>query len=106
MSSLSIGSLLNSTTSISTTTSQKLEDTLKNSDSSSASDDELLEVCKSFESYFVEQVINEMKKTVSTDEGDYMEYFGDILTQEYASVITEQSDLGLAQQLYESMKRQ
>ncbi|BBF44811.1 flagellar protein FlgJ [Lachnospiraceae bacterium KM106-2] len=107
MSDFSISSLLNSTTSISNTSAQKLQDSLNNSESDTT-DEKLLEVCKSFESYFVEQVIKEARKTVSSedDEGEYMQYFGDILNQQYASAITDQSDLGLAQQLYESMKRQ
>ena len=38
-------------------------------------------------------------------EGDYMKMFGDNLTQSYAEMITETADLGIAQMLYESMKR-
>jgi flagellar protein FlgJ len=34
-----------------------------------------------------------------------MEQFGDILYQEYAKSATENQELGLAQILYESMKR-
>jgi flagellar protein FlgJ len=41
----------------------KLENT-----SSSESDDELLEACKEFESYFIEQVYNEMLETITIDE--------------------------------------
>lgn len=73
----------------------------------SSSDEELMEVCKTFESYFVEQVLKEMQKTVhsSDEDSDYYQYFGDILWQGYAEQITESGQLGLAQQLYESMKR-
>lgn len=87
---------------------EALEDRLGNTDLSSATDDELMDVCKSFESYFVEQVLKEAKKTVLSDdedEGEYLEYFGDILVQEYADTLSENGNLGIAQMLYESMKR-
>lgn len=76
--------------------------------SSDASDEELLEACKTFESYLVEQVISSMEKTIpkdEEDEGDYESYFKDMLYKEYAQKITDNGELGLAQQLYESMKR-
>lgn len=85
-----------------------LENTLSNSDLSTATDDELMDVCKSFESYFVEQVLKEAKKTVLSDdeeEGDYMQYFGDILVQEYSDMLSDNGNLGIAQMLYDSMKR-
>lgn len=108
--SISIGgtSLYNLTANTLDTSSStnKLESSLSG-DLSNASDDQLMDVCKSFESYFVEQVIKEMKKTVSSeDEGDYVEMFGDTMMSEYASLVTEQADLGIAQTLYESMKRE
>ena len=86
---------------------QKLEQTLANTDAATAEDKELLEACKSFETYFVEQVFKEMKKTVhsSDDEGEYMQYFGDMLIENYAESTTESGSLGIAQLLYESMKR-
>ena len=99
-------SYLNSASDISSKT-DKLQDTLANSDLSNADDEELMEVCKSFESYFVEQVFKEMKKTVhsSDDDNEYMQYFGDMLTQTYSESVTDSGQLGLAQLLYESMKR-
>lgn len=86
---------------------QKLEQTLSHTDIANAEDAELLEACKSFETYFVEQVFKEMKKTVhsSDDDGEYMKYFGDMLTEQYAQAVTDSSQLGLAQTMYESMKR-
>lgn len=85
----------------------KLTTTLTSDKLGSSSDEELMEVCKTFESYFVEQVLKEMEKTVhsSDEENDYYQYFGDYLWQGYAEQITESGQLGLAQQLYESMKR-
>lgn len=84
-----------------------LQDTLQNGDLSNATDKELMDVCKSFESYFVEQVLKEAKKTIPSeeDEGEYMEYFGDMLVQEYAEMLSDNGSLGIAQTLYDSMKR-
>ncbi len=92
----------------------KLQNSISNT-SASSTEEELMEVCKEFEAYFVEQMYKSMEKmkTVpgadeeeSSSTSDYMEMFGDTLTQEYASMTTEQGDgLGLAQMLYEQMKR-
>lgn len=90
------------------TSANALENTLSNTDLGTATDDELMDVCKSFESYFVEQVLKEAKKTVLSDEeeeGDYMQYFGDTLVQEYSDIISDNGNLGIAQMLYDSMKR-
>lgn len=86
---------------------EKLQQTLTNTDVSTADDAELLEACKSFETYFVEQVFKEMKKTVhsSDDDGEYMQYFGDMLNEQYAKAVTDSGELGIAQILYDSMKR-
>jgi len=84
--------------------SKKLEDKLKNQP---ATDEELMEVCKSFEAYLLEQVMKSMEKTIPYQEkkNTYMEYFGDMLYQEYAKSAAENQGLGLAQMLYESIKR-
>ena len=73
---------------------------------SSSDDEKLMEVCKDFETYFVQQVIEEAKKTLDDEEedGEYMQYFGDTLTQSYAEAVTDSGDIGLAQQLYDSLK--
>ncbi|MBP5159006.1 MAG: hypothetical protein ILP10_01755 [Lachnospiraceae bacterium] len=85
----------------------KLEASLKG-DLSKASDEELMEVCKSFESYLVEQVIKNTKSVLAPSEEDdnpYLSLFGDRLYESYAQQITERGEIGLAQQLYEAMKR-
>ncbi len=76
--------------------------------SDASSDEELLEACKSFETYFVQKMIESMKATTENEEedGEYMKVFSDTLNQSYAEAITDSGQLGLAQQLYESMKRQ
>ena len=98
-----------------TTAADKLQSTLEKTDYSSSSEDELMEVCKEFESYFVEQVFKALEKMVpesdeesSSSMSSYMDYFGDMLTQEYATAATESNGgqgLGIAQMLYEQMKR-
>lgn len=89
------------------TKADKLTTTLNSEKLSSSTDEELMEVCKEFEAYFVEQVFKEMQKTVhsSDEDSEYYQYFGDILWQEYAADIADSGQIGLAQQLYESMKR-
>lgn len=85
-----------------------LKDTLSTTDLSNATSDELMDVCKEFESYFVEQMYKAMEKMVPESEDSkspYLENFGDMLTQEYASATTEGDGLGMAQMLYEQMKR-
>ena len=85
-----------------------LQNKLTGINSDSATDEEMMEVCKEFESYLVEKVFDRMKDALTDseeEESDYLNYFGDMMYQEYAKVITENGELGLAQQLYESMKR-
>jgi len=98
-------------TTASNATTEKLK-SVASADYSNASDEELMDVCKQFESYFLEQVFKEMKKTIpdgglSTDNstGNLVDYFTDNTIQELASKNTENNSLGLAQMLYESMKR-
>lgn len=91
--------------------SSKIESELETKLSSkleNASDEELMDACKSFESYLVQQVMKQVRTSVAKsqeDEGEYMSYFGDMLYDKYAEDITESGELGIAQQLYEAMKR-
>ncbi|MGN0131998.1 MAG: rod-binding protein [Lachnospiraceae bacterium] len=85
---------------------------LSDEDMKAKSDEELMEVCKEFESYLLEQVFKEMEKTSSIfgeDEDDsssqLVDYFKDTTIAELASQSTDQNSLGLAQMLYEQMKR-
>ena len=110
-------------------TGNSLEDKINNKDLSKATDDELMEVCKDFESYFLEQMLKSMVKMTKvdgdtdsnlysslfgmTDNSDsgmstLSSYFGDEIVQQVADKMTESNGgkgLGLAQQLYEQMKR-
>lgn len=89
----------------------KLEDKLSGS-FESATDEELMDVCKQFEAYFMEQIIKGMEKMIpkNDDEDSSMsktvDYFKETMIQQIASESTNTQGLGLAQTLYESMKRQ
>ena len=111
-------------------TSSQLSDKLTSTDFSQASDDELMSVCKDFESYFVEQVLKSMEKMAKIDSEDedsnlftsmagiggtedtslntLGSYFGDEMVSSYAKLMTDSNKgkgLGIAQTLYEQMKR-
>ena len=79
-------------------------------DLSTASDEELMDVCKEFEAYFIEQVLKEAEKMVpDSDEDSSMsqltDFYKDTVRQEMASKIGEQSGNSFAQMMYEQMKR-
>lgn len=89
----------------------KLQNTL-DGDLSDASDEELMDVCKDFEQYFVEQVMKEMEKTIPRNEEDedasmsqLRDYYKDEMIQQLAEEVCDKQNLGLAQQMYEQMKR-
>ena len=93
------------------TTADKLSDTLSK-DLSTATDDELMGVCKEFESYFLEQVFKSMQKMVPEHEYEsassktMMEYYQDEMMANYAkNAANDGEGLGLAKMLYEQMKR-
>lgn len=83
-------------------------------DYSNASDEELMDVCKEFESYFLEKIFDAMIDSTKlfSDEEDssyaskMVDYFKDTAVQTIASQATEQGTLGIAQTLYEQMKLQ
>lgn len=107
----SISSLYNDIyTNASNQSADKLQNQLK-SDYSQATDEELKDVCKQFESYFLEQMFKEMVKTIPSNEENagststMLDYYKDMMIQEVASTSTEQNSLGLAQMLYEQMRR-
>lgn len=81
-------------------------------DYTDATDEELMDACKQFESYFLEQVFKEMEKTIikadedeSSSTSQLEDYFKDEAIKEMAEQSTDQNSLGLAQMLYEQMKR-
>lgn len=89
-------------------------DQINNMDYENATDEELMDACKQFEEYFVEMTLKEVFKTVdlfgmgestSSAMSTSKDLMKDGIVQKFAEKITEESNLGLAQQLYESMKR-
>lgn len=99
--------VLQSTGTISGGKAESLESTLGNTNVQDSTDEELMDVCENFESYFVQKVFEEMKKTVhsSDDENSYMQYLGDIYTEGLADEVTKSGGVGIAKVLYESMKK-
>jgi len=90
-------------------TTNKLTSAIQD-DYSGSTDEELMDVCKEFEAYFLEQVFKEMQKTVpeseeSSSSSSLVDFYQDKTTQELAAQSTEQNSLGIAQALYEQMKR-
>ncbi len=93
--------------------SSKLANELSGKAENAKTDDELMDVCKQFESYLLEQVFKNMEKTVmkNTDESkdasteNLVDFFKEQTIQELATQSTEKSGLGLAQQLYEQLRR-
>lgn len=82
--------------------------------SSESSEEELKGVLKDFESYFVEQIIKQVKDTFTSINDDedsdstmsqYKDMYMDIAIQQVADEIVEQSGENFTQQLYEQMKR-
>ena len=110
-------------------TTNSISSKLDSTDFSKATDDELMEVCKDFESYFVEQMLKSMAKMSSVDGSNsdniyaslfgvtedsdsgmntLSSYFGDELMSSMADKVVENQSgkgLGIAQTLYEQMKR-
>lgn len=110
-------------------TTNSISNKLNSTDFSKASDDELMEVCKDFESYFVEQMLKSMAKMSSVDGSNsdniyaslfgvtedsdsgmntLSSYFGYELMSSMADKVVENQSgkgLGIAQTLYEQMKR-
>lgn len=85
-------------------------------DYSQASDEELMGVCKEFESYFLEKVFKSMMDTTKLfsddkESGDgyaskMVDYFKDSAVTELASQATQQNGIGIAQTLFQQMKMQ
>lgn len=89
-------------------------DSLKNSVhglSSNSTDEELMEVLKDFESYFIEQMIKQMKETFTDDDEEssmasqYTDTFMDYAIEDIADMLLEEVGGNMTQQLFEQMKR-
>jgi len=86
----------------------KVEETLRDN-YDGVQDEKLMDACKQFEAYFLEQVFKEMQKTVhpadGSDKNTMLEFFEDRYIQKIAEDSTQTNSLGLAQMLFEQMKR-
>ena len=89
-----------------------LQNKLSDADYSKASDAELMNACKQFEAYFIEQMYKGMMKTIpqSEENSNYtssmMDFYKDQMIQSVAEETSNQNGgFGLAQMLYEQMKR-
>ena len=88
-----------------------LESSLNRSGSGNQSEmARLRESCQDFESIFVKQMLDSMKKTVNRSElvkrnmGE--DIFEDMLYDEYAKKMTETSRLGIAEMMFNQLSRQ
>ena len=91
-------------------TANKLKDQLGSIYAST--EDELLNACQQFEAYFIEQIYKGMMKTIPQSENTsnytsmVTDFYKDQMMQSMAEQTTKQnSGVGLAQMLYEQMKR-
>lgn len=111
-----IGSYYMDSVSNTSSSASELEKTLGSGDLSNASDDELMQVCKDFESYFIEQMFKSMEKMIPKDEDEdesssmssMTDYYKEEMMSKYAEYASESDGgkgLGIAQTLYEQMKR-
>lgn len=77
---------------------------------SSSEDAKLKEATKDFETLFVKQMLNSMKKTINKsgllDGGMGQEIFEDMLYDEYAAKITDTADLGISDMMFKQLSTQ
>ena len=108
-----MAAMLNTTTTAATTNynDNALKKSL-NQVSSDTSEDELMQVCKDFESYFVEEIIKEVKKNLLPEDDDkdaslstMTDYTMDFAVEKVADEIIDQVGGNFTQSLYEQMKR-
>lgn len=92
-------------------TASRLQNQLDGKDYSKVNEDELMNACKQFEAYFIEQMYKSMLKTIPQSEGTsnytstVMDFYKDQMVQSIAEETGNQGGFGLAQMLYEQMKR-
>lgn len=88
----------------------QLQEKLQNKKVAST-DEDLMGVCREFEAYFTEQVFKAMYKMVPENEEQdnstkqLTGYYQDQMISEYAKQSSQGEGLGIAQMMYEQMKR-
>ena len=93
--------------------SDAVSDRVTNQIQNAETDEEMLDACKQFEAYMIQQMFKTMQesaKVFSDDEDDSSGDYVDMFQDNYLSTIAEQmvnrgQGLGIAQQLYDSIER-
>ncbi len=76
-----------------------------------STEEELMDVLKDFESYFIEQMIKQMKETFTDEDKEssmasqYTDTFMDYAIEEVADMMLEEIGGSMTKQLFEQMKR-
>ena len=93
-------------------TASKLQNQVDGADYTTSTAVALMDACKQFVAYFIDQMYHAMMNTIPESEGTsnytstMMDYYKDEMVKSMAEETTGQSNgLGLAQMLYEQMKR-
>ncbi len=89
----------------------KVQNSINNVKNGSA-DDELMKVCKDFSSYFIEEVIKEIKENMTFEDEDedsslstLTDFHMDSAIEDISDTMLDQTGNSFVQQLYEQMKR-
>lgn len=100
-------------TNYATSASDVSADKVSGSIQNASTDDEMMDACKEFEAYMVQQMFKNMQeaaKIFSDDEDDDSNDYVDMFSENYLQTISENmvnsgQGIGLAEQLYNSMVR-
>lgn len=107
-----ISSMLDMTTSnVSANQAASLKNSI-NGTSASKTEEELMEVCKDFASYFVEEILKEVKENMTMEDEEQdsslqtlTDFHMDSAIELVSDQVLDQVGEGFTQQLYEQMKR-
>lgn len=98
-------------TNYSTTANDAISEQLSKQVQSAESDEQMLDACKQFEAYLIQQMFKSMEESakVFSDEEDDSTDYVNMFEDNYLATIAEQmvnsgQGMGIAEQLYESMK--
>lgn len=90
----------------------RLKGSLTSNNLEGKTDQELMDACKEFEAYFLEQVFKGMEKTVmkaddssSASSSTLVDFYKDEMYKKLAKQTTDTQSIGLAQQMYNQLKR-
>ena len=104
-------SMLNINSAANNFNADKVQNTLSGVGKTST-EEELMEVCKDFSSYFIEEVIKEIKENMTLEEEEedsslstLTDFHMDSVIEEISDTMLDQTGNSFVQQLYEQMKR-